>query len=79
MSQPADEVTGSQDVGSAHSQFSVPLALELALPLAGEPEAPVPDVLLPQAATAAIVTTAAAAATPRTVTRDRNGRRERKI
>ena len=26
MSQPALEVTGSQDVGSSHSQLSVPLA-----------------------------------------------------
>jgi hypothetical protein len=30
MSQPALEVTGSQDVGSSHSQFKVPLAAEVA-------------------------------------------------
>ncbi len=43
MSQPALEVTGSQDVGSSHSQLSVPLApapaAAAAAPAAVEPTA----------------------------------------
>jgi hypothetical protein len=59
MSQPADEVTGSQDVGSSHSQLMVPLA-----PAAAAEPAPVADELaeLPQAARAEIATMEAAAA-----------------
>src|ERR1700744_2135480 len=58
MSQPALEVTGSQEVGSSHSQLTVPLT----------PLAEVPDPLvvlpeeLPQAAMAETATTATAAA-----------------
>jgi len=59
MSHPALEVTGSQEVGSAHSQFSVPLAPEA---LADVAEPPDPLVALPQAASAEIATMAAAAA-----------------
>ena len=65
MSQPALEVTGSQDVGSSHSQLSVPLAPEAPAALvAAPPAAAVLEPPLPHAATAEIVTrTAAAAAT----------------
>ena len=59
MSHPALEVTGSQEVGSSHSQFSVPLAPEA---LADVAEPPDPLVALPQAASAEIATMAAAAA-----------------
>jgi uncharacterized membrane protein len=63
MSQPALEVTGSQEVGSLHSQLSVPLA-----PLAPAAE-PAADgafgELLPQAASAEMATMEAAAATLR--------------
>ncbi len=63
MSQPALEVTGSQEVGSSHSQLSVPLAPAVPA-VAPAPPAAVLEPLLPQAATAEIVTrTAAAAAT----------------
>jgi hypothetical protein len=58
MSHPALDVTGSQEVGSSHSQFSVPLAPEA---LAGVAEPPDPLVVLPQAVSAEIATTAAAA------------------
>jgi hypothetical protein len=59
MSQPADEVTGSQEVGSAHSQLMVPLA-----PAAAAAPDPVADELaeLPQAVRAEIATMEAAAA-----------------
>jgi hypothetical protein len=61
MSQPAVEVTGSQEVGSAHSQLTVPLA-----PLAAaddpDPAAEELPVELPQAARAAMATIEAAAA-----------------
>src|SRR5258708_38269587 len=68
MSQPADEVTGSQEVGSAHSQLMVPLAPAAAA--AAEPD-PVADGLaeLPQAARAEIAAMEAAAAAPRQVRR----------
>ena len=62
MSQPAVEVTGSQEVGSPHSQLSVPLA---PLAAAKEPEPAADDPLgelLPQAARAEIATMEAAAA-----------------
>ena len=59
MSQPALDVTGSQEVGSCHSQFSVPLA---PAPPADEPEPVDPPDALPQAASAEIATAAAAAA-----------------
>lgn len=61
MSHPALEVTGSQEVGSSHSQFSVPLAPE-ALAAVAEPELADPLVELPQAARVRIAVTAAAAA-----------------
>ena len=62
MSQPAVEVTGSQEVGSSHSQLSVPLAPPAA---AAEPEPAADDPLgepLPQAARTEIATMEAAAA-----------------
>jgi len=63
MSHPALEVTGSQEVGSSHSQFSVPLAPVV---VAVEPEPAVPPaVALEHAASAEIVTAAAAAAAMR--------------
>jgi hypothetical protein len=58
MSHPALDVTGSQEVGSDHSQFSVPLAPEAFADVA---ETPDPLVALPQAASAEIATTEAAA------------------
>jgi hypothetical protein len=62
MSQPALEVTGSQEVGSSHSQFSVPLApVVVAVPAPVDP----PLLALEQAASAVIVTIAAAAAAMR--------------
>jgi hypothetical protein len=64
MSQPALEVTGSQEVGSSHSQLSVPLAPEAPATVAAAPAEAVLEPLLPHAATAEmVVRTAAAAAT----------------
>ncbi len=63
MSQPALEVTGSQDVGSSHSQLRVPLA-PFAVAAAAALAA-VEPLLLPHAASAEIVTIAAAAAATR--------------
>jgi hypothetical protein len=60
MSQPADEVTGSQEVGSSHSQLTVPLAPDAAAP--EDPAADDPLTELPQAAMAEIATREAAAA-----------------
>src|SRR5580692_8523274 len=71
MSQPALEVTGSQDVGSSHSQLSVPLAPE-ALVAAAAPAAALEPLLLPHAATAEIATSAAAAARARRASRGRS-------
>ena len=51
MSQPALEVTGSQDVGSSHSQLSVPLAPEALALAAAAPAAAVLEPPLPHAAT----------------------------
>jgi len=64
MSQPALEVTGSQEVGSSHSQLIVPLT---PLAAAADPDPAVEDPLveLPQAASAAMATMDAAAAAPR--------------
>jgi hypothetical protein len=60
MSQPADDVTGSQDVGSAHSQLTVPLTPDAAV----EPDSAAADPLaeLPQAARTEIAAMEAAAA-----------------
>jgi hypothetical protein len=60
MSQPADEVTGSQEVGSAHSQLTVPLTPDAAV----EPDAAPDDALveLPHAVRAEIAAMEAAAA-----------------
>jgi hypothetical protein len=67
MSQPALEVTGSQEVGSFHSQLTVPLAP----PADADPAADDPlGELLPQAASAAMAMTEAAAAALRRVRRD---------
>ena len=63
MSHPALEVTGSQDVGSSHSQLSVPLAPAVVGGVGGARGGRA--VLLPHAATAEIVTIAAAAAATR--------------
>jgi len=63
MSQPALEVTGSQEVGSSHSQFSVPLAPVVVAEV--PPVDPPLEVALEQAARAVIVTAAAAAAAMR--------------
>jgi hypothetical protein len=64
MSQPAEEVTGSHEVGSSHSQLMVPLAPEAAAALG--PVAPDPLagelVELPQAVRTEIATMEAAAA-----------------
>jgi hypothetical protein len=60
MSQPAVEVTGSQEVGSSHSQLSVPLAPSAAVD--PDPSAEEPPVELPQAASTAMATMDAAAA-----------------
>ena len=66
MSQPAVEVTGSQEVGSSHSQLRVPLAPSAdADPAADD----APGELLPQAARAAMAMTEAAAAALRRVRR----------
>ena len=70
MSHPALEVTGSQDVGSSHSQLSVPLAPEA--PAASAAPAAVEPPLLPHAATAAITIPAAAAAARRRASRGRS-------
>jgi hypothetical protein len=61
MSQPALEVTGSQEVGSSHSQFSVPDA-PVVLAVEPDPAAAELEALLPQAASARIATAPAAAA-----------------
>ena len=68
MSQPAVEVTGSQEVGSSHSQFSVPLAPAVA----AEPEAVEVLALLPQAAASRARARPAARATPRRAARGRS-------
>jgi hypothetical protein len=64
MSQPALEVTGSQEVGSCHSQFSVPVApVVLAAP--PDPADPALVAPLPQAASVTMATAEAAAAAMR--------------
>src|ERR1700722_16828196 len=65
MSQPADEVTGSQEVGSSHSQLMVPLAP----PAAADAADVLPAELVPQAASTEIAMTEAAAAAIRRVRR----------
>jgi hypothetical protein len=69
MSQPAVEVTGSQEVGSSHSQLSVPLAPSAAA-VDPDPSAEEPPVELPQAASTAMATMDAAAAALLSVRRD---------
>src|SRR5258708_38272565 len=66
MSQPALEVTGSQEVGSPHSQLRVPLAS----PADANPAADDPLGELLQAASAAMAMTEAAAAALRRGRRD---------
>jgi hypothetical protein len=61
MSQPAVEVTGSQEVGSCHSQLSVPLAPLAAAP-DPDPVAAEPLGELPQAARTATAAMDAATA-----------------
>jgi hypothetical protein len=64
MSHPALEVTGSQEVGSFHSQFSVPVA-PAALAVEPDPADPALVAVLPQAARTRSAKAAAATAVMR--------------